>query len=134
MNTENIDWSKCVIYKIISKDSNCDYLYIGSTIDFNRRFKEHKRKYNNEKSKKYNFKLYKFIRENGGFDNFEMIIIENFTECKNKLELRQREQYWIDELNSKLNTQKAANFFLLIEKNLLDCPTRKKSIKVYKTQ
>jgi len=107
MPTNPIDWSKCLIYKIISKDPNCNYIYVSSTTDFTRRWREHRSSCNNEKSEKYNYILYKFIRENGGFDNFTMVLVEKFTDCKDRLEARQREQYWIDELKPKLNEQHA---------------------------
>jgi len=114
MPTNPIDWSKTLIYKIISKDINCNFIYIGSTRDFSRRLREHKSSCNNEKGEKYNYVLYKFIRENNGFDNFNMILVEKYTECKDRLEARQREQYWIDELKPKLNQQHA---FYAISKN-----------------
>ena len=114
MPTNPIDWSKTLIYKIISKDINYDFIYIGSTTDFSRRLREHKSSCNNEKSEKYNYVLYKFIRENGGFDNFNMILVEKYTECKDRLEARKREQYCIDELKPKLNQQHA---FYAISKN-----------------
>jgi len=117
MPTNSIDWSKTLIYKIISKDLNCNFIYIGSTRDFSRRLREHKSSCNNEKSEKYNYVLYKFIRENGEFDNFNMVLVEKYTECKDRLEARQREQYWIDELQPQLNEQRA---FYAISKNEYD--------------
>ena len=84
-----------------------------------------------EKSEKYNYVLYKFIRENNGFDNFNMVLVEKYTECKDRLEARQREQYWIDELQSQLNEQRA---FYAISKNEYDKRYRdehKEELKLY---
>lgn len=131
MPTNSIDWSKTLIYKIISKDLNCNFIYVGSTRDFSRRLREHKSSCNNEKSEKYNYVLYKFIRENNGFDNFNMVLVEKYTECKDRLEARQREQYWIDELQSQLNEQRA---FYAISKNEYDKRYRdehKEELKLY---
>ena len=64
------------IYKI-SKKGN-DGVYIGSTKDVNLRHATHKRNCNNVNEKAYNFKVYRHIRENGGWDSwkFEIIKIE----------------------------------------------------------
>jgi len=64
------------IYKI-SKKGN-DGVYVGSTKDVNLRHGTHKRNCNNENEKAYNFKVYRHIRDNGGWDSwkFEIIKIE----------------------------------------------------------
>ena len=51
---------------------------------------------------KHNFKVYQVIRNNGGWDNWSMILIENYP-CNNKLEAEQRERYWIETLQATLN-------------------------------
>ena len=50
----------------------------------------------------YNIFVYQFIRENGGWDNFDMILIEEY-ECENRLQAEQRERYWIETLKAELN-------------------------------
>jgi len=97
-----IDYSKTVIYKIFCKDLNITDIYIGSTTDFNKRKNQHKNDCNNENYRKYNIKLYQFIRNNGGWDNFEMIIVEEYS-CNSKLEAEIKERYFIEELKSNLN-------------------------------
>jgi hypothetical protein len=74
-------------------------MYIGHTTDFERRFNNHKLRCNHINN---NIKGYNFIRENGGWENWNMIKIENFS-CNNKKEAEERERYWIDELKSSLN-------------------------------
>ena len=54
------DYSKSIIYTIRSRDS----VYVGSTIDFRSRKKQHKDCIYNENGKNYNIKIYKTIREN----------------------------------------------------------------------
>ena len=95
-----IDYSKTIIYKIVCKDLEVTDVYVGHTTDFKSRKNRHKSNCNNEK---YNLKIYKFIRDNKGFENFDMIVIEKYTECKDSNEARTRERYWYELLNAKLN-------------------------------
>ena len=91
-------------YRIYSL--NNDYVYIGSTTDFKKRISTHKHYCNNEKSKKYNIKLYKTIRQNNGFENFIFEIIETI-ETDNKKIVLEKEQELMIKYNSNLNTNKA---------------------------
>jgi hypothetical protein len=50
--------------------------YVGSTIEFDNRMIKHKNRCNNEKDKNYHLKVYQYIRENGGWNDVEIIIIE----------------------------------------------------------
>jgi hypothetical protein len=102
MPRREIDYSKTVIYKIVCKDLNVKDIYVGHTTDFIRRKNEHKRTCNNETSKSYNYKIYKSIRNNGGWDNFEMIEVEKFP-CKDSNEAKTRERYYYELLQGNLN-------------------------------
>ena len=62
------------IYKI-SKKGN-DGIYIGSTKDVNLRYNTHKRNCINETEKSHNFKVYRHIRENGGWDSWTFEIVK----------------------------------------------------------
>ncbi len=101
-----VNYSKSMIYKLCCKDPNITDIYIGSTTNFYRRKSEHKKCCNNENDKRYNTNVYKFIRDNSGFDNWDMILIENVS-CNNKIELLKIERKYIDELKSTLNTYKS---------------------------
>ena len=90
------------IYKICCLDKNIKDLYIGSCIDFSRRKREHKYNCNNAMSKKYNYCVYKKIRENGGWNNFEMIKILSFS-CNSRQEKEKKERDYINLLNPTLN-------------------------------
>ena len=66
------------VYCIVCKDSTVEEVYIGSTDDLNIRIEKHKCNCNNKNSKEYNKRLYQFIREHGGFDNWKFIWLEMF--------------------------------------------------------
>ena len=92
------NYEKCVMYKIICKDENIKDTYIGHTTNFSVRKALHK-----FYSKKINDrKLYKFVYENKGWDNFIMIEIEKYS-CDNKLEALKRERELIENNECSLN-------------------------------
>jgi len=98
------DYSKTIIYKIIKNDDfNNENIYVGSTTDFIRRKSRHKSNCNNENSEGHNLKVYKRIRENGGWSEWGMIEIEKYP-CNNKREAEARERYWYEFYNAKLNS------------------------------
>ena len=107
MPRTNINYNNTIIYKLVHKE---DYdnanIYIGSTTDFIRRKCEHKKRCKNEKDKNYNNKTYQFIRNNGGWECFNMIEVEKYP-CNDGNEVRQREEYWRCYLNANLNMIKA---------------------------
>jgi len=90
-----------VIYKIYCKDETIKDLYVGSTDNFDRRCGHHISNCNNKNIKSYNYKVYKFIREHGGFDNF---IIEEIIECDESNRYEAEVHYFL-KLNSTLNTR-----------------------------
>jgi len=94
-----------VIYKISCKDKTITDSYIGSTIDFYRRKQQHINNCNNKNDKHNNLKLYKFIRDNGGFDNWKFDILEEL-ETTDKFEMRDIERKYIEDKdnNSTLNS------------------------------
>ncbi len=102
MYNPNANYLNTVIYKISCKDIDINDIYIGHTTDFKQRYRLHKSNCNVDTSKGYNYKIYKIIRENGGWNNWEMSIIENFP-CENVDEARNRERYWIENESSNLN-------------------------------
>jgi len=97
------NYNQTIIYKFCCKDTTIKDIYVGSTCNFTRRKFQHKSACNTETSKRHHLKVYSFIRENGGWTNWDMIMIEQFS-CENKREKEQRERYWIDELKPSLNS------------------------------
>jgi hypothetical protein len=103
MPRQIIDYSKSMMYKIVSNDLNITDCYVGSTTDFTKRKYGHKSNCANINRKHYNFKVYKFIRDNGDWHNWSMVLIEMYP-CTNHLESLQRERYWCENLNATLNS------------------------------
>ena len=105
--SSNIDIHDYVFYKIISKDKNVISFYVGSTADgFGARQQKHKASCRCPKAIGYNLKLYRFIRENGDWDNFNMIELSN-TPNITKWEARMIEQAYMDDLLPDLNDKNA---------------------------
>ena len=84
MAPRNINYDNTCFYKICCKDTNIKEIYIGQTTDFTRRKYSHGHACYNDKRPDYNMRVYKFIRDNGGWDNWDMILIEN-CKCENRL-------------------------------------------------
>lgn len=104
-----IDYSKTIIYKLCCLDNNVTDIYIGHTTNFRMRKSQHKSSCKTESNKKtYNLKVYQCIRKNGGWDNWNMVQIEEYP-CKNIREAGARETHWMKELNSTLNCVLAFN-------------------------
>ena len=91
-----------VIYKIFCKDSAIKDIYIGSTCDLKKRKRHHKSDCNNEKNRGYNYYVYRFIRDNGGWDNFQMIELIKYP-CDTKRELELKEREYLEVLSATLN-------------------------------
>lgn len=92
-----INYTKTIMYKLCCKDITITDIYIGHTTDFKSRKNNHKSSCNNESEK-----IYQFIRENGGWYNWDMIMIENYS-CNSKIEATKRERELIEELKATLN-------------------------------
>lgn len=87
------------IYWIYSKQEGVDRCYVGKTKDFEARKRHHKYSCNKETSHNYNCQVYKYIRENGGWDAFSMEILET---CEDNV-ASTREFYWYNEKQAELN-------------------------------
>ena len=103
MPKQVIKYANTSIYKIICNDATVKDCYVGSTSNFTKRKCYHKSTCTNIKSKNYNYKVYKKIREYGGWDNWSMVEIEKYP-CKDNIEATIRERHWILLLGSTLNT------------------------------
>lgn len=103
MPKKAIDYSKCVIYKIVCNDLDVKDLYVGHTTDFRRRKNRHKHSCYNEALPAYTFKVYEMIRANGGWDNWSMIEVEKYA-CSDSNEAISRERHWYEALQANLNS------------------------------
>jgi hypothetical protein len=113
-----IDYSNTIIYKIFCKDPLIKDLYVGHTTNFVQRKYAHKQSCNNIKSPCYNVKLYKTIRLNGNWSNWDMVIVQ-FYNCKDHLEARQKEQEHFISLNATLNSIEPLPFTIPSKINIL---------------
>lgn len=107
-----IDYSKSCVYRLIY--NNITY-YVGSTTNMRQRKSAHKHNSKNEKGEKYNMEIYKFIRDNGGWDKWDMVLIESYPECKSSDELRKHERTHYDIYMPELNSMRP--FITVDEKN-----------------
>jgi predicted GIY-YIG superfamily endonuclease len=96
------DYSKCVIYRI-QHVTKPDLLYVGCTTNFNARRHQHKSRCTNVNDVEHNAYKYKMIRENGGWEMFEMKAVKQVS-CNNKLEAEIEEEKVRLELKATLNT------------------------------
>ena len=98
MPKKAFNYENTIIYKIVCNDLTITDMYVGHTTNFKQRKSVHKSDCINPHSKKYNYKIYIKIRENGGWNNWKMVEIEKFS-CKDIYEATARERYWFELLN-----------------------------------
>jgi len=103
------NYTKSCIYKIACKDANINDIYIGSTCNLIKRRSQHKYNCNNPNRNHHNQYVYRFIRSNGGWGNFELYVIEEFS-CTSKMQKSQVERGYIEELKPTLNKCIPANY------------------------
>ena len=95
------DYTKSKMYKIVCRDESINEIYVGSTTTYFARRRKHISMCRLNKSQ---CKLYVYMRENGGFDNFKMVIIEKY-ECDSREAKLAREAYWVKTLKATLNSE-----------------------------
>ena len=104
MPKKPIDYSKTIIYKLVCKDLSVKNLYVGHTTNWKQRKTSHKCNCTKEGNKDYHLKVYKTMRDNGGWDNWEMIEIEKYP-CNDEREARARERFQYEQLYANMNSQ-----------------------------
>ena len=100
-----VNYKNAVIYKIYNNENN-SLCYIGSTCNFRARKSEHKSICYNKKRKQYNSKIYQMIRDNGGWEAFTCVIIEEYP-CESKVQLCMRENEYMIEYKVNMNVLRA---------------------------
>jgi hypothetical protein len=101
-----VDYSKTKIYMLFCDDNIIPDIYIGYTADIiTKRMAVHRRCTHNSANNSYNRRMYRFIRDNGGWSNWSYRIIDE-PNCQTKTEARKIEQEWILYYNPSLNTNK----------------------------
>ena len=97
-----IDYSKTIFYKIVCRDPEIKDCYVGHTTNWVKRKNGHKNTCINALANGHNYIVYQFIREHGGWDNWEMVMIET-CECANSIEACKKEREYFDILKPTLN-------------------------------
>jgi hypothetical protein len=93
------DYQKGKIYRLQDKN-NSENFYIGSTIKkLQTRLSNHIELSKTSKERK----VYKYIFANGGWKEFDIVLVEDFP-CTSSYELRRREAYYFELLKPPLNT------------------------------
>ena len=117
MSKQNIiDYSNTVIYKIFCKDPTITDVYVGHTTNFQNRLLQHKTICN--KVLNNTLKVYEFIREHGGWDNWDMVEIAKYN-CKDRSEATLKEHEHFVSTNSTLNTNFPVS--ILVENDTFAC-------------
>ena len=98
----DIDYSNTIFYKISCKNPEISDVYIGHTTNFVQRKYAHKQACLH-KGSNHNCKLYKVMRDNDGWNNWNMEIIA-FHACDDHYSARIQEQKYFEEFNATLNS------------------------------
>ena len=114
------------VYKITCNSPNIDHVYVGSTEDLEERIRKHKYHSNRERCTS---KVYTTIREQGGFSNWTLEVVEIGT-VETKFEIRSRERYYYDQLRPSLNTYRpqASSEEIRIDKRERDKQNRSQKV------
>ena len=97
-----IDHSQTHFYKICCRDLSITDIYIGHTTNFRKRKREHKCACCVSSNNKHHLYVYEFVREHGGWDNWDMVLLETRA-CGNSLEAKKAEREFIESLQASLN-------------------------------
>ncbi len=104
MPRKPIDWSKCCFYRLVCLDITVKDCYIGSTTNEVKRRASHKTRCTNENDPAHNLFVYRFIRDHGSWDNWQLIVIEH-RPVNSKRESLIRERFFVEQFKAKLNKQ-----------------------------
>jgi len=94
-------YENTMFYKLCCKDIDITEIYVGHTVNFMDRRKRHKCCCTNMNSDRYNMFVYQYIRENGGWENWSMILIESRS-CSGTIEAEKVEREFIESLHAML--------------------------------
>jgi len=95
-----------VFYKFVCNDENIKSCYVGSTSNFITRKNQHKNACLNNINQKYNFKIYEIMRENGGWTNWNMVVIGEEKQLT-LTQARIKEEEYRVKLEADMNSQRA---------------------------
>jgi hypothetical protein len=118
------DYANSVVYKIVCLDPTITDLYVGSTTNLTVRKYQHKTRCNSLSDPKSNYFVYRFIRDNGGFDNWEFVVVRRYNNIKTKEELLRKERKYMVKLQATLNKttplQTPAEYYVKNKEKILE--------------
>ncbi len=97
------DYSKSKFYRLVCRDPTVLEVYVGITCNEVKRRAQHKRESSQPHRAFYNGRVYQFIRANGGWDNWQLLVHEEI-KCENKVVARLRERFWVEYYGATLNS------------------------------
>jgi hypothetical protein len=97
------NYKNSMVYQLYCDDPEITDIYVGSTTNFKVRKNQHKSSCCNQNDDKHNRYVYRFIRENGGWENWSMILIKKYPDVVDKYELHTKERKWIKRMKATLN-------------------------------
>ena len=104
------------IYMLKCRDPLVTDIYVGSTMNVVTRMKYHR-----HGSKHVNTPVYQAIRANGGWLNWEMVVLETYMAVTRTL-VAKREGYWHAKLHARLNVQYPGRTFAEYAWQVFTCP------------
>ena len=99
----NYETTPIIFYKFVCENPEIKSCYVGHTSNFQQRKGAHKHNCTKLNNEKYNLKLYKIIRENGGWNNWKMVEIDRQI-CLDKSDACKIEQKYIEDLQANMNS------------------------------
>jgi hypothetical protein len=93
-----VNYANSIVYKLCCLDHQVEGIYVGSTTSFRKRKANHKRSCTNPSDKDYYQPVYQYIRDNGDWENWTMIIIRRYPYFTDKHQLRAKESKYIVKL------------------------------------
>lgn len=103
MPRKPMNYSNACVYKICCRNPDIEHVYVGSTTNLVNRRTAHKSSCNKISGRHYDFPVYQFIREHGGWENWDVVKVESVN-CNCSSDLHQRERYWVEKLGATLNS------------------------------
>ena len=92
-----------MFYRLVCRDIMVKECYVGHTTNEVDRRRSHKTRCTNEKDKCYNLFVYRFIRDHGSWDNWQLIVHEKLA-VKDINAAVLRERFWCEHYGATLNS------------------------------
>ena len=127
------NYNNGIIYKICCRDPTIKDEYVGSTTNLRQRRSHHRYFVNNPDKSSMQDNLYSFIREHGGWDNWQLVQLEEYA-CETKTQLLMKEREWFEKCNSTLNACKPGNHVRHPDKNSYQRAIRQENPERYNEQ